>query len=269
MIRCLVLDLDGTLLNPNHVISPVNQAALAHWHQQGVQLAIATGRHYQDVYLLTQQLNLPITLITSNGARVHNPQQQLIYQNHIPAERVAQLLDLSAEFAVHRNIYQHDQWLVEQPNQPLLQIHHASGFAYRITDFAQMSHQHIDKFYFNASPNALAPLKARLDQQFGDQLSITYTTEIYLEVMNQGVSKGAALQALLAPQAINPAQVMAFGDGLNDVDLLQWVGHPVVMANAHSGLKQACCHAAQAPSNAEDGVARYLHQHAHRLLKPV
>ncbi|AHF01965.1 haloacid dehalogenase [Thiomicrospira aerophila AL3] len=259
MIKLLVLDLDGTLLNPHHVISPANQAALAQLHQQGVQLAIATGRHYQDVYLLTQQLNLPITLITSNGARVHNPQQQLIYENHIPAELVAQVLALSAGFAVHRNIYQQDLWLVEQPNEPLLAIHHASGFAYRITDFAQISHRHIDKFYFNASPDALAPLQARLEQQLGDRLYITYTTDIYLEVMNQGVSKGAALQALLTRHGLDPKEVMAFGDGLNDVDMLQLAGHPVMMANAHAGLKQACCHAAQAPSNAEDGVARYLH----------
>lgn len=258
MIKLVVIDLDGTLLNPDHIISAANRQALQWLHQQGIQLAIATGRHYQDVYLLAQTLNLPITLITSNGARVHDAQQGLIYENHIPEALVAQVLALSAGFAVHRNIYQQDLWLVEEANEPLLQIHHASGFAYRITDFAQISHRHIDKFYFNASPAALAPLKTRLEAALGDQLSITYTTEIYLEIMNRGVSKGAALQALMLRQGLNATELMAFGDGLNDLDMLQLVGQPVLMANAHPQLKQACPQAAITLSNAEDGVANYL-----------
>jgi len=264
-IQWVVIDLDGTLLNPDHCISAYAKRVLKRLANKGIQLVLATGRHYQDVYLLAQQLQLPIWLITSNGARVHNPQAQLIYENHLPAPLVKQILDLSQGFAVHRNIYQQDLWLVEEPNAPLLQIHHASGFGYQQVDFAQIPHHHIDKFYFNAPYANLLPLYQQLNRTLGDQLYITFTTEIYLEVMNKGVSKGQALQKLCQQNQIQLNQVMAFGDGLNDVDLLQSVGHPVCMANAHPELKQRVPQAHSTLSNAEDGVAHYLVQH---FLRP-
>lgn len=258
MIRLVVTDLDGTLLNPQHCISALSKQVLQALHAQGVDIMLATGRHYQDVYLLAQQLAIPTRLITSNGARVHNAKSELIYENHIPPGLVTEILALSAGFEVHRNLYQQDLWLVEEPNEPLLNIHHSSGFGYRLTDFSQLDPLHIDKFYFNAPHDKLVPLERLLQQQFGDQLYITFTTETYLEVMNKGVSKGRALEKVLAIKGISPEQVMAFGDGLNDVDMLNLVGHPVVMANAHTGLAAQVEQAHSALSNAEDGVARYL-----------
>jgi hypothetical protein len=261
MIRLVVIDLDGTLLNPDHIISQRSKQIIQQVHQTGVEFMLATGRHYQDVYLLAQQLHIPTQLITSNGARVHNSEAKLIYENHIPQNLVAEILNISAGYEVHRNLYQQDLWLVEEPNKPLLDIHHSSGFAYRITDFKQIDFSHIDKFYFNAPHEKLQPLHDQLQSQYGDQLYITFTTEIYLEVMNKGVSKGQALEKVLAQKGIKSEQVMAFGDGLNDVDMLKGVGHPVVMGNAADGLKQQVPNAHQALSNADDGVADYLERY--------
>jgi hypothetical protein len=258
MIKLIVCDLDGTLLNGQHCIAPLSKQVLQRIHHQGVEVMLATGRHYQDVYLLAQQLAIPTRLITSNGARVHNAKSELIYENHIPPELVADILALSAGFEVHRNLYQQDLWLVEEPNEPLLNIHHSSGFGYRLTDFSQLDPQHIDKFYFNAPHDKLLPLEALLQARFAERLYITFTTETYLEVMNKGVSKGQALEKVLAQKGIAADEVMAFGDGLNDVDMLNLVGHPVVMANAHPQLITHVPHAARAMANEDDGVARYL-----------
>lgn len=261
MIKLVVIDLDGTLLNAEHIISEYSKQVIRQVYQTGTQVMLATGRHYQDVYLLAQQLSIPTRLITSNGARVHNSSAKLIYENHIPANLAADILTISGGFQVHRNLYQQDLWLVEEPNKSLLDTHHSSGFSYQITDFKQIDFSHIDKIYFTAPPEVLRTLHEKLHQKFGDQLYITFTTEFFLEVMNKGVSKGQALHKLLKRKDINPDQVMAFGDGLNDTDMLNLVGHPVVMANASDALKKLVPHAQQALSNAEDGVAKYLKQH--------
>lgn len=261
MIKFIVIDLDGTLLDQDHCISQQSIHVLQQLNAKGLEIILATGRHYQDVYLLAQQLDFPCWLITSNGARVHNPANQLVYENHIPSHLIAEILSLSAGFEVHRNIYQQDLWLVEEANEPLLQIHHSSGFAYRMCDFAKLDFRHIDKFYFNAAYERLKPLYEQLLQRFDDQLYITFTTDIYLEVMNKGVSKGSALSQVLTALSIETDQVMAFGDGLNDLDMLKLVGHPVIMANAHPNLKQQIPHANQALSNQQQGVAQYLTQH--------
>lgn len=261
MTRLVVIDLDGTLLNADHQIGDFTKRTIRAIYQQGVQIMIATGRHFQDVHLLAKQFEIPIGLITSNGARVHDSDGHLLYENHIPEALVQQVLELSAGFSVHRNIYQGEAWLVEEPNVPLLEIHKASGFEYQLMDFSMISGQDIDKFYFNAPHATLLPLEAVLREQLGEQLYITFTTEIYLEVMNKGVSKGTALAQLCAAQGIAQEDVMAFGDGLNDIDMLQWVGHSVVMANASPVLAKSVQAAKFAKSNAEEGVALYLQNH--------
>lgn len=261
MIKLVVIDLDGTLLNPEHTISQISIHTLQQLYQQGIEIMLATGRHYQDVYLLAQQLQIPSRLITSNGARVHNQQAKLVYENHIPENLVREVLALSSGYGVHRNLYQQDLWLVEEPNEPLLNIHHSSGFVYQITNFDDIDCQHIDKFYFNAPHQKLKPLQQQLMKKFADQLYITFTTENYLEVMNKGVSKGQALEKVLIQKNIKVSEVMAFGDGLNDVDMLKLVDYPVIMQNAHPDLKAQLPSAAQTKSNAEDGVAYYLQTH--------
>lgn len=258
MTRLVVIDLDGTLLNADHQIGEFTKQTIQALHEKGMELMIATGRHFQDVYLLAQQLEVPLSLITSNGARVHDYHGKLLYENHIPEPLVQEVLEISQGYEVHRNIYQGDVWLVEEPNEPLLAIHHASGFGYSQVDFAELNPAHIDKFYFTAAHETLVPLEQKLQERFGEELYITFTTEIYLEIMNKGVSKGRALSQLCAERGIPASEVMAFGDGFNDIDMLQWVGHPVVMENAHEQLKAQLVGAKLAKSHSQEGVARYL-----------
>ena len=79
-----------------------------------------------------------------------------------------------------------------------------------------------------------------------------------LEVVAHSVSKAQALEVILKEKGILPKDVMAFGDGMNDLEMLQYVGRPVVMANAADELKSLMSDAQVTWSNVEDGVARYL-----------
>ncbi len=260
MLKLVVTDLDGTLLDHHHQITPVCKQALQAVDALGIKVMLATGRHFQDVFALAQQLDIETCLITSNGARVHNQAGELLYENHIPRDLASQVLTISAGFGVHRNIYQGDNWWVEVPNEPLLAIHHSSQFSYQLTDFAKLNPEGIDKFYFHAEHDQLLPLETELIAQLGGDLYITFTTENYLEVMNKGVSKGQTLLSVLQRRGVEPSEVMAFGDGFNDIDMLQMVGEPVVMQNAHSDIKQLLKDAMIAPSNSENGVAQHLHK---------
>lgn len=260
MLKLVVTDLDGTLLDQHHQIPTICKQALQAVDALGIQVMLATGRHFNDVVALAQQLEIDTCLITSNGARVHNRDGELLYENHIPGSLASKVLSLSAGFSVHRNIYQGENWWVEVPNEALLAIHHSSQFSYQLTDFTQLNPEGIDKFYFYAEHELLLPLEVELKAQLGDELYITFTTENYLEVMNKGVSKGQALQAILHNRNICPSEVMAFGDGFNDIDMLQLVGEPVVMQNAHSDIKRLLKDAMIAPANSENGVAHHLHK---------
>ncbi|MBD3754780.1 MAG: HAD family phosphatase [Gammaproteobacteria bacterium] len=257
-VRLVVCDLDGTLLNHNHKITPRTVAAVQALVAAGAQFMLATGRHYEDVYLLAKRLGVPMYLITSNGARVHNQDGHIFYENHMPAELVAQVLTLSRGFEIHRNLYKQDLWLVEEPHEELLAIHDASGFEYQLSDFSALDLSHIDKIYFTAEHAALVPLEKLLQQHFHGQLSITFTSPEYLEIMNYGVSKGRALERVLAQIGVEAQETVAMGDGMNDKEMLNLVGHRVVMDNATDAVKALIRNPVIAKSNAEEGVADYI-----------
>jgi hydroxymethylpyrimidine pyrophosphatase-like HAD family hydrolase len=86
----------------------------------------------------------------------------------------------------------------------------------------------------------LLTVEAKLHQALGDHAYITFSADNCLEVMAPGVSKGHALQLVLDELAIDTADCLAFGDGQNDIELLQTVGHPRVMANAHPAWHRSC-----------------------------
>lgn len=257
-IKLVVADLDGTLLNQEHKFSTTTQKSINTLVEEGYQFMVATGRHYQDVYLLAEQLAVEVTLITSNGARVHDHHGKCLYENHMPAHLVEQVLSLSQGFKVHRNLYQDDLWLVEEPNEALLAIHDASGFRYQLTDFSSVNLEHVDKIYFTADHSHLLELETTLKAKLNEQLNITFTSPEYLEVMNLGVNKGQALQRLLHQRQISAANVMVFGDGMNDIEMLKLAKYGVVMNNASDSVKQALPELPVTKSNAEDGVADYL-----------
>ena len=260
-VQLVVADMDGTLLNADHKLSQRTINTVQALVKQGTEFMLATGRHYEDVRPMAKQLGVDACLITSNGARIHDFQGQILHENHMPSHLVAAVLEVSRGFEVHRNLYQQDLWLVEEPHETLLAMHDQSGFRYRITDFNSMHLSGVDKLYFTAAHDILVPLERALLASFSEQLNITFTSPEYLEVMNLGVSKGNALLKLLAIKGKSAQYTVALGDGMNDVDMLSLVGFGVVMENASDTVKRQLPNKLRAKSNAQEGVADFIERY--------
>ena len=93
-------------------------------------------------------------------------------------------------------------------------------------------------------------------QMFDDKLQVALSGADWVDLMRLGLSKGVAVGVMCDNLHITPAQCMAFGDYLNDVELLRSVGESYAMANAHERLKKVAKHVC--PSNDEDGVCRTI-----------
>ena len=111
----------------------------------------------------------------------------------------------------------------------------------------------------------LLQIEAELNQRYGDRINVTFSLPDCLEVMHAGVHKGNAVRAVLEQHGLEMSQAVAFGDGMNDFEMLSMVGRGVVMGNAHDRLKLALPNHDQTLSSDEDGVAVYLE----RLFAPV
>ena len=105
--------MDGTLLTSSHKISEYTANIIKQIENNGVKFIIATGRPYLDAKFYRDSLKLKSYLITSNGARAHDEENNPIVIENIPKEFVKRLLAYNVGTNIHRNIYLDDKWIIE------------------------------------------------------------------------------------------------------------------------------------------------------------
>ncbi len=261
MYPVVVSDLDGTLLNKQHELSSRTCEVIQHLSRKGIKFIFATGRHFQDVERIRAKLGVDMYLITSNGARVHNPKGEMIIQHDINPELVHPLLALRKPFKdkVHASVYKGEQWMVEVENEDLHAFSKESGFTYYLTDLDSVETSAIQKVFFVAGAHAdLLPLSDQACELYGDQLYMTYSLPECFEIMAAGICKRTALEEVLKLKGYGLQDAIAFGDGMNDFEMLSCVGKGVVMGNADPSLVNSLSGFERIGDCDEHSVAEYL-----------
>ncbi|EPE0640403.1 Cof-type HAD-IIB family hydrolase [Vibrio cholerae] len=263
--KIVASDLDGTLLAPNHQLSEFSKQTLKQLHDKGFTFIFATGRHHIDVAGIREIAGIPAYMITSNGARVHDQNDQLMYSKNVPQDLVQAIIDVvkhDEQLFVH--LYRNDEWMLNKEDEILRDFHEDSGFTYRVFDVNNAPTDGIAKIFFTQEDQDhehLVQYETLLNQRFGDKLNVAFSTPWCLEVMCAGVSKGDALQAVAESLHLGLENCIAFGDGMNDVEMLSMAGKGLVMGTAHEKVFNALPDNEVLGSNADDAVAHYLHQH--------
>ncbi len=259
-------DLDGTLLAPDHKISAHTKQTLKELHTKGFTFIFATGRHHIDVTEIRGLIGIPAYMITANGARVHTPENQLMLSTNLPADVVQPIIDLvKDDESLFIHVYLDDQWLLNRNDPELDQYHLESGFTYSVFDPDNAPNQGAAKIFIthvDKNHEYLAEYEKQLQQQFGEQVNIAFSTPFCLEVMGPEVSKGHALKLVAESLGKNLDNCITFGDGMNDYEMLTMAGKGLVMETAHDRLLAALPDRVEKiGSNADDAVANYLLQH--------
>ncbi|MDN3615521.1 MAG: Cof-type HAD-IIB family hydrolase [Vibrio gallaecicus] len=264
-VKIVASDLDGTLLAPNHQLSDFTKQTLTELHQQGYTFIFATGRHHVDVAGIREQTGIPAYMITSNGARVHDLNDNLTYAKNIPAHLVQQVVDvLKGDPEIFIHIYMNDEWLMNRDDEGMKNFHDQTGFTYRLFDINNAPQEGIAKIFFthpNQEHEYLVPFEDKLNELLGDKLNIAFSTPWCLEVMADEVSKGHALEAVAKSMNLGLEHCIAFGDGMNDAEMLSMAGKGLVMGTSHEKVLKALPNNEVIGSNADDAVAHYLHEH--------
>lgn len=259
--RAVVSDMDGTLLNAHHRVGEFTRSTLQKLAEKSVDIVLATGRAYIDVAAILRLLQLDnVAMVTSNGAEVHNAKGELIYSNYLPEELAFEVMQESFDKNnICVNTYQGEEWFINVDVPSLRKYHKDSGFSYQVIDFAKHHGRDTQKvFFIGRSLQDLLPLEARLKEKFGDRASIIYSTPQCLEVMNKNVSKATALSALIEKRDYDLQDCIAFGDGLNDVEMLAGVGKGCTMGNADIRLIELLPHLENIAHHKDEAVASYL-----------
>ncbi|MGP2888845.1 HAD family hydrolase [Serratia marcescens] len=249
----IISDLDGTLLSSNGRISEATFEWISHWLKQDRHFIIATGRHYRNVIGYFDGLPRIPDLITSNGAMINDKLTFPIEKCRLNCLR--QLKVLADFHEVSFSVFTEEGWHVTEYNEMIV----SHDFKAIMTPSKQFFNLNAFKGLFFGDPEKLLLLQNYLREGFSDYVSVR-SDECWLEIHWKEINKFAALKNFLKESKLDKKMTIAFGDGLNDVELLKGCTLGVLMDNAMPELKSILHGHPITVSNDSEGVRIFLEQ---------
>lgn len=257
----MVFDMDGTILDPNHNLREMTRSTLLRLHEIGIKFTLATGRNLPACQDTADALEIDLPLILNNGCVLQMRNGEIIDERTLLPEITKQVIEVCEEAGQDLVIATSDTNYVKRMTQfhQLMMEYGAPGLT-AIGDWGSLDGilKHVNKCVAvdRESRQNLIDLEKRYREQLGEQVDYVHTLTEMLEVMPKGVNKASALDTLTNYLGINLTEVMAFGDGDNDIEMLAEAGLGVVVSNASERAKQKAD--ITILSNEQEGVARFL-----------
>ena len=260
--RLIASDLDGTLTNDEKKITLATKSALQRVMQKGVSVVLSSGRPVSGVEYLAKELELDKHhgfILSLNGGKIIDfTTKEVLYNQTLPMELNPLITDFLRKGSPNVLTYLDDGLYTEQPDLPEIQfISKVSRLKIkRVKDLGREIPVPTNKIMTVGEPDRMAKLEQEIREYFGDQVSVFRSEASYLEVMPPNVSKAKGLARLLDHLHLTREQLIAFGDGFNDVPMIEFAGMGVAMANAQEPVRRVADFVTR--SNEEDGIAYAL-----------
>lgn len=236
--KLLALDMDGTLLNDNHQISPETEKWIHKAAAAGVHVCLSTGRSYDEAAPFGKQLGLETPMITVNGSEVWKSPHELYRRELFDKAIIAKMYAIAQEhhvwFWAHsvEGSYNEQNWKLS-----LLDTDQWLKFGYH-TENAEVRHRILMQL-----------------QDLGG-LEITNSSPYNLEVNPEGINKASGIRTVCKLLGIDMSETVAVGDSLNDLAAIQAAGLGVAMGNAQVAVKENAD--VVTASNNDDGIAHII-----------
>ena len=264
--RLIAADLDNTLLDEKSEISPRNREAIREAIDRGVQFVIATGRMFKTSVSFMDDLCISgdCPLINYHGALIKKSKsREIVLHRTLNNELAVEVAEEAERQDCHISIFIDDN----------LYIGKESEYSRYYQNLARIEPEEVGtlsaflkKYRLEPSKMSLISWDGRIDEiealfkaKFGRKLSVLQSRPYFLEITDRKATKGQALRWLVEREGIRRDEVIAFGDGHNDLDMISYAGLGVAMANARPEVLEAADLIAS--SSNEDGVAEVIEKY--------
>lgn len=256
-IKLVAIDLDGTLLHSDKSKPREANAVLRALLARGVDVVLASGRQYAWLRHDFRELAEGLAFLCENGALLVRNEQRLLCEG-LPHDRLSDMVNAIRAVPTGAAAPCTPDMVYYEADFPLLV--HSMKNAYRNSErvddvLTAVGDKPIMKISVyddaDAEKNVYPPL-----EQFTGGASVVVSGQNWVDVMKKGVNKGFALRRLMEQRNLKPAECMAFGDYMNDSEMMDAVYHSYGMQNGHPDFLTHCRF--RAPSNDEDGVLQIL-----------
>jgi len=243
-IRLVCFDVDHTLLTDHQEITEKTKQTIRDLQARGIKVILATGKNLAAVQAIVDEFGMDDPLIFINGCLIQYRDGRVVSQETLPAEHARQVLQLGDLHDMDMMLYFTDDTVVKDGGTFNNALDKYGGPAPRvISKWKDLGDEldHILKIVFIHGDNhqRLEEMDAVLRKEIPIGIDLCFSLPILLEIHPAGVSKGAALRKVAQILNIPIQSIIAFGDGNNDIEMIQYAGIGVALGNATPELKSA------------------------------
>ncbi len=272
--KMVITDLDGTLLQHDGTVALETRDYLIGLQEKGIMVVVATGRNPKETFQISSALrcvDFKGYMVCCNGQLIHSfGKGDDIEGTRVTMKEGKELALLAKQFNIMvgvdndeayyqsktipgfslndlKSLIKRSKWIFNQLN---------SRHIHRVSNVEDYINKDIRKIAFSGHPKRLQMLASRIRELYPEYFSVMFVSPNWLEVMDINVSKGHALLTLSSITGIGMDEMIAFGDGENDLTMLKMSGWGVAMENAMDSVKSIAKDIA--PRNTDQGVMNYL-----------
>lgn len=260
--KMIVLDLDGTLTNRDKQITPRTREALMEAQKLGKITVLASGRPTQGVMPLARELELGkygSYILSYNGGMIINCRTgETVASALLPPKINRNVIGLAREYQVNILTYQGDTIITLKKEDPYVELEARTNQmpVKEISAMEEYVEFAVPKFLMVDDGDYLAMVEPRVKAALGKNISVYRSEPFFLEILPRGIDKAKRLEALLGILGLSREEVIACGDGYNDLSMIRFAGLGVAMGNAVLPVRNAADYITG--TNDEDGVAQVV-----------
>ena len=260
--KMIVLDLDGTLTNRDKVITPRTKQSLMEAQKQGIKVVLASGRPAYGVVPLAQELELENYggyILSFNGGMIMDCcTRKVIFKQELPVEANRRIVELAKKEQVDILTYQDTQILTNNPENRYAKLESRINHLKlkQVDNLEEYLDFPVPKFLMLDDGDYLALVEARVKAELGKNFSVYRSDPFFLEILPRNIDKAQSLAQLLKLLGMEREEMIACGDGYNDLSMIKFAGLGVAMENAVRPVRSAADYVTF--SNNDDGVAHVV-----------
>jgi len=264
-IQFIALDLDGTLLTRQQTILSDTKEVLIEYQKQGGALALVSGRDLSSIQKIGHMLHMedyPQNIyVCLNGLEIYDMQGSLLHEEKkITFEESIKLDHLAQKYKMDCiYFFEEDLYVIEYGHTSIIDHHFVKStkhYVQYIEDIPKHLFMCLKKIVFIQNAQYMKDTIIALQKETEDQFEVCMVEDDWVEINPYGLNKGKALQTISKIKNISLQHMMAFGNGENDISMLQVAGIGVAMGNSFATVKEkadAVCDDCEA-----NGIAKYL-----------
>jgi Cof subfamily protein (haloacid dehalogenase superfamily) len=255
--RLAVFDMDDTLLGPDKKISMENRSALDRLRTAGVEVVLASGRYLANLTIFEQSLGFAGWIISAGGAVVSNAATgEIIHEITVPQDFAFELFHRGRDAGMSIIGYHKNGIFCDRQTEWIdLYVRHTGQAP--IADIPALIGPGMQKLIWITAAETIADLTPRMQEEYRNRLYVVNTEREMIEFLNLNTNKALAVEVLARRLNIPREEIIAFGDGNNDVPLLEWAGMSIAMAHGREAARRAAKKISP-PGDPATAVARAL-----------